>query len=309
MVLRLDPDHPMVWRTPSTVQFGIEAPVASLPTHSRVFGGLVEPRELMLDLLGRGVARPVLTTLAAENGLPEAALAELLGELRDVLVDAGAPAEPFSTRSVAVDGAGPASDEIATLLHRMGAQLWPGPSERGPLPDVAVLVSHFVTDLRRAAVWLREDVPHLLVEFGERSVRVGPVVDPGAAERPGPCARCIEQTRTDADPSWPAIAVQALRRSAPSADVLGVATAAPVVARVLGGHLSGDKTWHDHAVRVRRPGPAGKPAPGDAVSVERVRPHPNCGCRSLPGIARAGALRCGVIRPPPTRGPDVPGRA
>jgi hypothetical protein len=354
MVLRLDPDHPMVWRTPTVAQFGIEAPVASVSSHSRAFGGLVAPRELMLDVLARGVTRPVLAILAAENGLPPAALDELLGELAGVLLESEASAAPFEGLSVAVDGAGAAAEEIALLLRRMGARLWGPGSGSGPAPgpaaatafasagtafaasaaagsvaparapQLAVVVSHYVTDPRRAAVWLRDDVPHLLVEFGERSVRVGPVVAPGggsvvgaagaaalgsavapgggfdgdrdADDGPGPCARCIEHTRSDADAAWPAIALQALRRTAPSADALGVATAAPVVARVLAEFVGGDASWRTRAVRILRPGRA-----GHAVSVERIRPHPSCGCRSLPGIERAGGLRCAVIRPPPRR--------
>ncbi|SDZ52654.1 hypothetical protein SAMN05216554_4420 [Herbiconiux ginsengi] len=359
MVLRLDPDHPMVWRTPALLQFGIERPVAVVPSFSRAFGGLEAPRELMLDVLARGVTRPVLELLAEENGLPSAALDELLGELAGVLLESRSPAVPLEGRWIAVDGAGAAAEEIALLLRRLGARLWgagesgarrsggggsgsagaPGDvpgvtaaptaghepvaaaSTRGrpAAPELAVLVSHYATDPRRAAVWLRGDVPHLLVEFGEHSVRVGPVVAPGidtpgdAGPRddagsaddappavvdgePGPCARCIEHTRSDADSAWPAIALQALRRTAPSADALGAATAAPVVARVLAEFGAGESSWRTHAVRLLRPGRA-----GHTVSVERIRPHPSCGCRSLPGIERAGDLRCAVIRPPPRR--------
>ncbi len=327
MVLRLDPDHPMVWRTPHLLQFGIEAPISTVPSHSTERGGLERPRELMLDVLARGVGRPLLTHLAAENGLSGSALDELLGELSAVLIDESTRAAPLEGLVVAVDGGGagggdadgagdahartcPAATELAALVWRMGGRLWPRPARESgstAAPDLAVVVSHYVTEPRRTAMWLRDDVPHLLVEFGDRSIRVGPVVGPalapGSRREPGPCALCIEHARTDADPGWPTIAVQALRRTAPSADALGSVTAAALGGRVLAEYVAGQNSWHDHAFRVLRPG-----QPGQAVVRERIRPHPSCGCHSLPGTATADAPPNGVIRPPPRRARGVPGR-
>ena len=54
------------------------------------------------------------------------------------------------------------------------------------------------------------DVPHLAVVFDDDGARVGPLVEPGA----GPCLRCLDLGRRDADPAWPAIAAQLAGRPA-----------------------------------------------------------------------------------------------
>ena len=316
MVLRLNPDHPMVWRTPTSVQFGVEAAVARL-------GSLSPPLELLLDVLARGVSRPLLSTFAANRGVGEAEVDELLTGLAGVLGDT-APAASLDRRLIAVDGCGPGAEAIEALLRQLGAVVVggvggggragdgdvpdAGGADRsagaavGRRPDLAVIVSHYATSPRRAAVWLRDDVPHLLVEFGDRSARVGPVVSPPA----GPCAACLEHHRVDLDPAWVAIACQAVARPAPSADALGVATAAATVGRVATEFFatappeSGGDGWTTHAVRVRRPG-----VPGHAITVERVRRHPLCGCRSPRESATAVGPLPAECRPPPTTGRAV----
>jgi hypothetical protein len=303
MVLRLNPDHPMVWRTPTSVQFGVETPVAAL-------ADLAASHEVMLEVLARGVSRPLLSAVAARQGIPEADVDDLLGSLSQVIGE-GTPSRPLDGRVIAVDGCDAAGFAIASLLRQLGASLAPAPppsvADRqqatdppeltrgvGVRPELAVIVSHYATVPRRAAAWLRDDIPQLLVEFGDRSVRVGPVV----SSRAGPCAACLEHRRLDLDPAWTAIATQASARTAPSADALGIATVAPAVARVAVEFLSGNDSgqrWNTRAVRILRPGCAGR-----AIEVERVSSHPLCGCRSLPENGKAGEPRRDVIRPPPT---------
>ena len=75
-------------------------------------------------------------------------------------------------------------------------------------------------------------LPHLLSEVrGEVGV-VGPLVVPGASA----CLRCLDLTRTDHDPGWPAVAVQlatSVRASAPCDGVLAVAVAAQTALQAL----------------------------------------------------------------------------
>ncbi len=335
MVLRLDPDRPLIWRTPRSVQFGVEPPVA-------VLEGVDAARELMLGVLARGSSRGVLDAVAASAGAGSAAVDRLLGEVAGVLArqpdpardETGDRASPLAGTVVAVDGGGAPAAVMGELLQRLGARVLP-PSEAGgplfPSPPVstsmstvaasagaasepavaAVVIAHYAVPPRRAAEWLRADLPHLLVEFGDRSVRVGPVVHPGG----GPCAQCLEMHRVDADPAWPALASQLFQRRAPSADALGVSTAATAAARVLGEFLSGGAglRWAHEAVRIRRPeygnGSPGRssvaPPPLDQL---RFSVHPDCGCRSLPENETADARCSGVIRPPPRRGPGDRGR-
>ncbi|MDO9397265.1 MAG: hypothetical protein Q7T71_12015, partial [Herbiconiux sp.] len=111
MVLRLSPAHPLVWRTPSSAQFGVHDPVAVLAA--------VSPAEqVLVELLLRGVAEPVLTEAAAARGVSATELAGLLHTLRFALERPGggedAVAQPAPV--VAVDGRGPAAAAVAEVL-------------------------------------------------------------------------------------------------------------------------------------------------------------------------------------------------
>jgi hypothetical protein len=301
MVLRLDPSLPLVWRSPTSVQVGVEQP--------RVLQTVTPHDEFALDLLSRGIARPMLESLLAERGAPDDTLPALLAGLdgavltETTLPDPGRLAPLHGVR-VAVDGRGLAAEALAQLLRLLGAGLGEPDSE----PDLAVVISSFATAPRRTAGWLRDDVPHLLVEFGERTVRAGPVVVPGA----GPCARCIEQHRTDIDPAWPIVASQLCDRTAPAADALGIGVAASLSAQVIVDHLASPAlspwrntvvAWHHPVLGAAWPQTA-EPGAGWAARVFQhvaVRMHPACGCRSPEGNATASAEPPAGIPPPPTR--------
>lgn len=57
MVLRLDPRFPVVWRTPSSVQLGVDPPAA-------IVEALTETQERMLAALAVGVSESGLAMLA-----------------------------------------------------------------------------------------------------------------------------------------------------------------------------------------------------------------------------------------------------
>ncbi|ROS31360.1 ThiF family adenylyltransferase [Cellulomonas sp. PhB150] len=85
------------------------------------------------------------------------------------------------------------------------------------VPDLVVVVEHGATDPVRAADVLATGVPHLSVVVREADVVVGPLVVDGD----GPCLRCLDLHRTDADPAWPVVA-QGLSRPARDGDEVGV---------------------------------------------------------------------------------------
>ena len=66
---------------------------------------------------------------------------------------------------------------------------------------------------QRHGRWLRRDVPHLPSCSATPACTVGPFVRPGR----GPCLRCLDLHRTDADPAWPAMATQLHARDAAAA--------------------------------------------------------------------------------------------
>lgn len=133
-------------------------------------------------------------------------------------------------------------------------------------PDVVVLVESRVAVPFRSSGLVREDMPHLSVVTREIDVVVGPLVRPGRDA----CLRCLDLTRTDLDPHWPALATQlAGARPAqlgPTLHALGAATAALEVLDALDG---------------RDPSLAGRTLELGARTVPVTRawaPHPRCGC-------------------------------
>lgn len=93
------------------------------------------------------------------------------------------------------------------------------------------------TTTETAALLLADGTPHLLVDVLGRTGVVGPLVLPGLTT----CARCLELTRTDLDPGWPALSAQLggpSRAAAVCDGVLAVAVAAQAALQVL-EHLEG----------------------------------------------------------------------
>jgi hypothetical protein len=314
MALRISPSHPLIWRTPHDVQFGVEDPVLRL-------SGLDTAQEFLLGLLQKGVSRPVLHTLAATRGVGGEEVDAFVARVTPALEHPETPPWRFDGTVVAIDGRGAAVPALEEVLRRTGAvPLLPDGGDRCRSPDLGVLVSHYATAPKRAAEWLCDDVPHLLVEFGDRSIRVGPMVVPGVTA----CAACVELARTDADACWPALASQLAARLAPTADAVGASIAAglavsallafkasaraPSVARArtsaaVTAISSGSA--HSSRMRLRRTGLADPLQ----LTVEQVSPHPRCGCRSLPENARAPDRLLAGCPPPPTTAAAVPAPA
>jgi bacteriocin biosynthesis cyclodehydratase domain-containing protein len=114
-------------------------------------------------------------------------------------------------------------------------------------------------------------VPHLPIVAADRSVTVGPLVEPGS----GPCLYCGQLTRTDADPAWPAIAAQLWGRPAPRLSALTVSAVAAFAARRLIARLDGADA--DAAPRAWRLSDE-----GGTISVVPALRHPGCSCAARP---------------------------
>jgi bacteriocin biosynthesis cyclodehydratase domain-containing protein len=309
MVLKLDPGIPLVWRDPFSLQFGVDP--------ARIVLREVSPaQERMIAALSSGVSRSGLGMIARSAGAEERDVDRLLEAVGPVLVGpllvgpllvgpllVGREAEPPRTGSrrpepsqagpprteppppnVAIVGTGVTVERIACAIAETGAhvRVTPVPSEEpGDEPcDLGIAVGHFVLDPQSYGFWLRRDLPHLPVIFGDASATVGPLVEPGT----GPCLYCLEHHRRDADPAWSAIASQLWgRRSSAETPLLSREVAA-LAARIA----------------VRRLGAAGE-ARGIAAAATSFRlsaqtgevtrrewmPHPECGCLAVPQAAAA----------------------
>ncbi|WP_394768053.1 hypothetical protein [Lacisediminihabitans sp.] len=285
MVLRLDPRLPLLWRTPSSLQFGVDAPRVVLEEVSAA-------DERMIAALLVGVSRSGLDMIAASAGGGHDEVGLLLDRLGPALVAAAEDAPPGR---VTVVGDGPAAEHIAHLLRRSNVAVVPDGDEA----SLVVIVAGYVIPPELHGRWLGRDLPHLPVVFGDEAVRIGPLVEPGI----GPCLWCVELARTDADPAWPAIATQLLGRRSSAEGALLVEEVAVSVARLV-------------LERIARPeerepgGPATSLAIGTADGERRSAvwwPHPDCLCRAADGLdswggegvspARRGIVTVGELRP------------
>ncbi|MET0806215.1 MAG: TOMM precursor leader peptide-binding protein [Lacisediminihabitans sp.] len=259
MVLRLDHRYPLVWRSPSDLQFGVDRARVLLTDVSSA-------EERVIAALLRGISRSGLEMIATDAELPD--LDALLAALAPALV---APAEPRAT-TVAVEGSGTAADLVRARFEEAGIR-------SSESPDLAVLIAHHVLSPDQHGHWLRRDVPHLPVLFGDQEVHIGPLIEPGR----GPCLHCLERHRTDADPARPAIASQLWGRLSHTETPLIAGEVAAIVVRSVLARLEGrpapDQVT-DTAELVLEP----------ATGERRLRHwygHPGCGCGGLAEPATA----------------------
>lgn len=138
-------------------------------------------------------------------------------------------------------------------------------------PDAVVLVEDGVADPGRGPVLVTGGVAHLDVVVREADTVVGPFVVPGA----GPCLRCLDLHRGDADPSWPAVAAQL--------HAGGIADEAGPVAAVCAGLAVAAVLAHLDRSPGLAPGITFEVSSPDAVPRRRTwAVHPECGCTALP---------------------------
>lgn len=251
MTLRLDPAQPAVWRSPDSLQFGVDAPTVVLDAVSTA-------EERMLAALTAGVTRSGLEMIAGTAGATTGAA----GRLLEVLAPALQGDDRAAGGPVALVGGSGTTRLIGDMLRERGIHAAIGAEDA----RLAVIVSDHVIAPEEHGRWLRRDVPHLPVVFGDRVVRIGPVVEPGSSA----CLFCLERHRTDADAAWPAIASQLWGRTSPLHSALTDAEAAAIAARRI-------------LERIER-GPAAQAvsteldAATGALALRRWEVHPACGC-------------------------------
>ena len=268
MILRLDSCRPIVWRTPTSLQIGVDPMLALLTDVS-------EGDAHVIDALATGVTRSGLEMLAERAGVTLERLDELLANVARALVAPESARSPVIARPpIVVIGRGVGAERVASVLLEAGYPVTfatTGEGLRARRPAAAVLVSGHVIDPLEHQRWLRRDVPHLAIVFGEAAATIGPLVTPGASA----CLGCVEQQRTSADPARPAVAAQ-LWGAVAAAESTSLATEAAVEAlRMLRVsiplvHSHGALTGPAHDVRSPTPTPT--PAPGTATATAPATP-------------------------------------
>lgn len=252
MVLRLDPGIPVVWRDPTTVQFGVDPPIAVV---SEVSPGL----ERLIAVLAAGVSETGDPMLASGFGVDARPAERLLESLAPCLLG---EAPPPVARGALVLGDGALASGIARVLDAAGLR---AADER--TASLVLLVADRVVSPADHRRWLHRDIPHLPVVVGDAAITIGPLVEPGVTA----CLHCVGLHRRDDDPAWPAIAAQLTALPSPAAHPVRTASAVALAVRMV-------------AVRLRD-GAAAGPAQelriagdGDQLSGRFVEPHPECRC-------------------------------
>jgi len=260
MVLKLADDVPIVWRSPTSLQLGVDAPRI-------VLDDVGAGDERLIAALRRGISPSGWSMLARDAGLTDERARGLLVALAPLL----APRPAIASGHVLVLGDGAIATALAALLHDAGRLA--RPDERDP--ELVALVAAWVIGPEDAQRWLRRDIPHLPIVAADRSVTVGPLVEPGA----GPCLYCGQLTRTDADPAWPAIAAQLWGRAAPRHSALTVSAVAAFAARRLIARLESGAPAEAEPADPRAWRLADE---GGTISVVPQLRHPRCSCAAPP---------------------------
>jgi hypothetical protein len=295
MVLRLDPAIPLVWRNPHTLQFGVDPAIAVLERMTR-------GQERLVAALAKGVTTTGLRMLAAEGEVSARQRDELLARLTPCLLSSGQPAGRSAGGAIVL-GSGPLALGLARLLDEAGLR----PREAPRRPGLVVLVADRVLAPADHRTWLQRDIPHLPVVVGDTSVKVGPLVVPGASA----CLHCAFLHRRDADAAWPAIAAQLATLPAPAPHPLRTATAVALAGRVVdaflgsvtdGGVADGSSSGSDGCsgdrTNIGEPGREWRiEGDGSSVSERAVTPHPECRCATPPGNDWAPADASATPRP------------
>jgi bacteriocin biosynthesis cyclodehydratase domain-containing protein len=216
MVLKVEAGVPLVWRSPSSLQFGVDAPRV-------VLDDVDESTERMIAAMVGGISRSGFDMMARSLGLDVDAASALLARLEAVLEPEMAASKTAAAARVAVSGDDPLAAEVRQVLEAEGVLAG---SDQGA-PDLAVVVAGWVIAPEDHGSWLRRDIPHLPVVIGDGGVTVGPLVEPGS----GPCLYCLQLARSDDDPAWPAIATQLWTRPSPTLTALAMTEATAFVAR------------------------------------------------------------------------------
>lgn len=210
-----------------------------------------------------------------QRGVVPTEPAVVLGDDRaDALLAILAPALELHDRPrmrVEVRGTGPVAATVRRVLqedgHRMGQRSL----------DVSIAVADWrLPDLERQRL-LRRDRVHLPVIVGDQRIVVGPWTVPGE----GACVRCADLADTHAAVPHGLPPIREVRTAAVAQTVAHVAVLVNL-----------------HALGRAEAGVGASIAlDSGALSVERWVPHPDCGCRALPGSATA----CATSSPTPPR--------
>ncbi|WGD38380.1 TOMM precursor leader peptide-binding protein [Lysinibacter sp. HNR] len=295
MYLQIDSRWPLVWRSPSTFQCGIDSPRA-------VITDIDGAEEQLVRLLAHGTRISDLHRLARTQGLSQARVDQILKELSSVLIPPAGHSgdtktsshggssyrENFRNVNVIIHPESVDNQIMRAVFTAAGAQVSLASSAHStprehpftrtletPLQSSTTAVSlplmlicaHFAVRPRLYQQWVHHDTPHVPVVFSDSSVRVGPLVVPGKTA----CLFCVDLNRRDNEPEWPTIATQLLERKAPTHTAALTSLAASLLVKSV-------ESWVAQGRSELLNQQASISYDTHAISHTRVDTHPLCTC-------------------------------
>ena len=260
-IFRLSPNLPVVWTSATSIQVGIDPPVARVTD-------IPDTAAPLLHALAEGTPASGLAMLAKVHQVSDQWVNHLVESLKPALITPPA-AEPFRleawSTSEAIGG-------LSALARVSGVELVVPEviaEDHVPTCDTVVLVSDYLVHPRWADQLARENVSHVSVVFSDQTVTVGPVVTPGHT----PCLVCVELHRRDAMVGWLEVSSQLWGKQSPLHTPTNQAMAWAILLMFL--HPGGAGSTPAGFTR------ANYLADQGAVSWEPVDFHPSCSCRGL----------------------------
>lgn len=234
--MQLDPNICGAWEHDSSYRIGFDEVVARF----------VEPKapvQRFLDRLKRGFNPATLDDVCAAIGLKlsvaNAILADLTGALATTRPHTGKAIRGANdeTLGVFIDAGERPFDALA---HSIGAiEHWS--AAPGPAPDIAIVVKRYLEPLERCATWQEKRIPHLPVQFRERVIIVGPLIDPSHS---GPCDTCLSLAELDTDPGLALMSAQLTGVKPATETQLGASLATLAIDYLV-------RQWRDDAAQAR----------------------------------------------------------
>lgn len=260
---KLNSDLPLLWRTPTSFQIGTSPAEVIV---ERVYPG----EERFLSALQAGISDASLDAVVEECGLSK----DQADSFLSTLSPAFGSYDPQPSLRIALDGSGPFIDSLGLMLIGMGHRVIRASALTAGKCELAIVVGDFVLDPHRTSDWLRREIPHLPIVFGDRTIDIGPVISPRHPEpQHSPCYHCIELHRHDSDSAWVAIASQLINVCSPVQNPLLCSEVASIVGRWI--HNPERESLRSNQILTLV-------ASTGAISTTEYLLHPDCACQALP---------------------------
>lgn len=260
-VYRIRSTRPLIWRTPHSLQVGIDPPQIRVDD-------IPDTAAPLIHALRDGVSDEGLGMLAERLKVSASTVKSIVQTLSPSFDQP----ESTAAHSVTVTGHSTATQIISSVFDTWGFDAVhrdePAPHTPGA---TVVLAGDYVANPRWSAALSHTSTPHVPVIFSDLSITVGPLVTPGTT----PCLSCHELWRRDEEPEWLSIGSQLWDTPAPTATLHGAQRAVALCAMLL-GELGTD------GIDLPPSGVQLEMRPGSRTSSRReITFHPECRCRGL----------------------------